>query len=114
MRQSQSTRGGFARLEALLVLATLAFLFQVFPSLWFALVWALDVRNWSGEVWLTLNVGVVVALFGLRFGPGLHSEWREWRAKLAIEREKLQKEKALKEQREMLERLKAGRARRLY
>lgn len=62
---------GFGRLELLLVLAFLALLFQVFPALWLGLLWALDVRNWPREVWLAINVGVVLALFAIRFGPEL-------------------------------------------
>jgi hypothetical protein len=106
--------GGFVWVELVLMLAVLVLLFQLFPSLWIGLVRSLDVRNWSRSVWMMLNLGVVLALFSIRFVPGLCSDWRERRMRVAVEHEKRAKQAALKEQRETLERLKAGRARRLY
>ncbi len=100
-------------IEVLLVLACFALLLQFFPSLWFRLIWVVDVRNWSRSVWVGLNVGAVLVLCGVRFGPELYKEWRERRARLAIEREKQEKRRQLAEQREMLERLQRGRARRV-
>lgn len=76
-------RAGIAWLELLLVLAFLALLFQVFPSLWFAL----DFRTWSRTTWFTLNLFVLFGLFGIRFGPDLYSEWRERRKRLAIKQQ---------------------------
>jgi len=62
---------GFASLELLLVIAILAVLFQLFPSLWFSLAWAVDFRNWSRGGWLVANIVVVVALCAVRFRPEL-------------------------------------------
>ena len=114
MKCGTHRRSGFALLELLLVLAFLALLFQVFPALWFGLLWAVDVRNWSRGMWMGLNVAIVFALFGLRFGPELFDQWRERRARLTNEHEKHEKQRHLKEEREMLERLKQARERRLY
>lgn len=63
---------------------------------------------------MSLNLSIVVVLFGVRFGPELYEQWRERRAHLVLEREKKEKQRQLKEQREMLERLNRARARRLY
>jgi hypothetical protein len=77
MNSKPYNRDGFVRLEVLLVLAFLALFFQVFPSLWSGVLWALDMRNWSRGTWMVLNVVVVVFLFALRFGPELYQEWRK-------------------------------------
>ncbi len=113
MRIHPRVRSGFAWLELLLGLAAIVLLFQLFPSLWFACVWAVDVRNWSRGGWLGLNAVAVLVLCGIRFGPELYKEWRERGARLAINREKQEKQRQLTEQREALERLQRGRARRV-
>lgn len=82
----QQRRTGAAWLEILLVLAFLALLFQVFPSLWVMLWQAIDVRQWSGAGWMVLNVTVLVALFGVRFGPDAIADLRERRKRLASRR----------------------------
>lgn len=79
-------RTGAAWLEVLLVLAFLALLFQVFPGLWELLWHALDVRRWSSATWMALNVIVLVALFGVRFGPDVIAHVRERRKRLASSR----------------------------
>lgn len=71
----RSTRYGVARLELLLSIASLALLFQVFPSLWFGLVWALDVRNWSRGIWIGLNALAVAALFAIQFRIEIRDAW---------------------------------------
>ncbi|MEX2167716.1 MAG: hypothetical protein WD851_00270 [Pirellulales bacterium] len=67
MRLSRSIRSGFAWLELLLVLALVAVLFQAFPSLWFTFLSAADVRSWSRDAWIGLNVAAVLVLFAIRF-----------------------------------------------
>ena len=67
MRLSRSNCSGFAWLEVLLVLALVAVLFQMFPALWLAVVWSVDVRNWSRDAWIGLNVAAVLVLFAIRF-----------------------------------------------
>lgn len=114
MRVGRYEPHGFPRLELLLILTFIVLLFQVFPSLWFAFTWCIDVRNWSRGVWLGLNACAVLALCGIRFGPDLYKEWRERLARLAIERDKQEKQRQLTEQREMLERLQRSRGRRIY
>lgn len=79
-------RTGAAWLEILLVLAFLALLFQVFPGLWKLLWHALDVRQWSSATWMALNVIVLVALFGVRFGPSGMAALRERRQRQAARR----------------------------
>jgi hypothetical protein len=67
MHQTRWDRRGFAWLEWLLLLAVLALLVQLFPAMWDALRRALDVRGWSRDVWVLLNVLVLVALVAIRF-----------------------------------------------
>ena len=63
-------RSGFAWLELLMVLAGLALVLQLFlPSVWWAMVSSLDVRNWSRLTWFLVNLGVLVALVGIRLAP---------------------------------------------
>jgi hypothetical protein len=111
-----SSRGAFVRLEVLLVLAFLALLFQVFPSLWFGLLWAIDIRNWSRGVWIAINVAVVFSLFAIRFGPGLAEDWKKSRAARRHEadnRDKHVKDMDLKQQRELYKRMQDARKRQI-
>jgi hypothetical protein len=94
--------------------AVLALLFQVFPSLWFSVLRAFDVRNWPRGAWMYLNVAIVLALFVMRFAPDLYHDWRERQARRKDEREKHEKQRALREQKELFERLKEARKRRIY
>ncbi|HMP06299.1 MAG TPA: hypothetical protein PJ982_08125, partial [Lacipirellulaceae bacterium] len=68
MGPSAKPRSGL--LEALLALAVVALVLQLFPSLGYGLLRAVDVRQWSRGAWLGLNVAVVFGLFVVRFGPG--------------------------------------------
>jgi hypothetical protein len=61
------SRLGLAWLELLLVLAVIALVFQLFPSLWFRFISALDVRNWSRLTWFAVNFMVLAALIGVRY-----------------------------------------------
>jgi len=58
---------GFARLELLVILAVLVLIFQLFPSLSYTLIAALDVHTWSRGAWIGLNAAVIAMLFGIRF-----------------------------------------------
>lgn len=107
-------RGGWAWLESLLVVAFVALVFQVFPSLWFGLIWAIDFRNWSRSIWMTLTVAGLGVLFALRFIPDLWENWRERQAAAAVEREKRRKQQQAKEQRQMIEAARRARSRRMY
>jgi predicted membrane metal-binding protein len=114
MRASRSERNGAAWLELLIALAFVAILLQMFPSLLFATLWALDIRNWPHTSWFWLNIGAVLALFGCRFGPTLYRDWRERQSDRAAEREKKQKQRELQEQRELLEQRREARKRRVF
>ena len=58
-------------LEALLMLAIAALLFQLFPSWGSWLLSYIDVRNWSRSTWMIVNISGVVGLLAARFGPEL-------------------------------------------
>ena len=112
--KTQRIRAGFAWPELLLALALVALVLQLFPSLWFGILWALDVRNWPRTVWFAANWVVVFTLVAIRFGPDLYSDWRVRCSRVAIDRAKRQKQQELKEQREMLARTKEAMKRRVY
>jgi hypothetical protein len=96
MSFARQNRNGVGWLELLLVLAVLALVFQVFPSLWFNLLWAMDVRNWSRTAWFAVNVAVLLFLFGVRFVPDLVNNWQERRTRNAADSTIAEKRKALK------------------
>ena len=114
MKTYRPNVSGFAWLELLLVLAFLALVFQLFPSVWTGTVWALDIRNWPRTFWFAANGVALLALVAVRFGPDLYQEWLKRQERLASERAKKQKQQELKEQRETFERLQRGRSRRIY
>jgi len=82
----QQRRTGAAWLEIFLALAFLVLFFQVFPSFWKLLWQAFDVREWSRMAWISLNVVVLVALFGVRFIPEALTHLRERRQRLPSRR----------------------------
>jgi hypothetical protein len=106
-------RGGFGKLEALLVIAFLSLLFQVFPTLWTGTLYVLDVRNWGRWAWLALNFGVIFALFAVRFGPELMSGGGKRKARkrpvTPEQCEKQIKDMDLKAQRELFQRMQEAR-----
>lgn len=115
-RNQHGDRGGFGKLELLLVLAFVSLLFQVFPSLWHGTLWIIDVRNWSRGVWMLLNAAVVFALFAIRFGPDLFHDWQKRQSRTKInpeQREKQVKDMELKEQRELFKRMQEARKRQI-
>ena len=63
--QPRAGRSWLFRLETWLVFAGLFLLFQVFPSLFWGLIYIIDVRNWTWGVWVGVEIGVVIALLGL-------------------------------------------------
>jgi len=83
----------------------------VFPSLWDALVSAVDVRDWSRSVWIGLNIGIVLVLLGIRFGPELFDRSRQPRRRVSHECEKHEKRLTAKEERELYERMREARKR---
>jgi len=112
--RSGRARSGFAWLELLLGLAAIALLFQFFPAIPTKLLWGIDLRNWSQLTFFLVNIGVVLLLIGVRFGPGLVEDWRKRQKRLMQEHAKAEKTKELKEQREVVERMKSARKRRIY
>ena len=100
----------FLRLEVLLAVAGLALLLQLFPSL----LQLVDVRNWSRNTWMLVNVLAVLGLIAYRFAPEVWKSLREQKKNATLKREKNEKQKALQEQREAIERMKEARSRRMY
>lgn len=114
LRSCRELRTGAAWLELLLVLAAGVLLLQLWPTLGNGILWAIDVRNWSREVWFGANFGLILVLLSLRFAPGLYADWKERQGLLAVKQAKADKQRQLKEQREALERAAQSRRRRIY
>jgi hypothetical protein len=56
----------------------------------------------------------MLGLLGVRFGPAIFEDWCRWTSQRNKQRHAQQKKLELKKQRELLERLKEARNRRLY
>jgi hypothetical protein len=95
-------RAGFAWLELLLVLAVLALVLQLVPSLWTLAQRALDVGNWSRTVWFAGTCVVLAMLVGIRFAPDIYGDWRRRRERSAMEQAKKQAQQRQVEERKML------------
>jgi hypothetical protein len=95
-------RVGLACLELLLVLAILALVHQLFPSLWAVAIWAADVRNWPRTIWFAATWMVLIALLAIRFGPDLYHDWRQRRTRFTVKQAQKEKQLRLKEEREIL------------
>jgi hypothetical protein len=104
-------RRGLIRLELLLMLATLALLFQLFPSLVIALSRALDLRYWPAGVWLSVNVAILIALLSQRFGAEFYMQRRQRRPRRSSSRQLLVKQSTLNEERALYERMNEARKR---
>ena len=57
---------GFPWLELLIALLVVSLVFQIWPFLFWGLVWAVDVRNWSWSVIIGANVVVVLTLIYIK------------------------------------------------
>ena len=101
---------GLSLFESLLLIAILALFLQLFPSMQNAF----DFRQWSRLGWLAFNIIVILTLIGIRVGPSLSADYRERREYNATQQTKAQKALALKEQREMIERIQESRRRRKF
>lgn len=102
---------GFAWLEVLCILALLALVLQLTPSVWEGLLSALDIRNWSRAVWITVNAVLLVALVTMRFGSDLYHDWRDHSEHLRVERERREKWLKRQEQRKAVARIKESQKR---
>jgi hypothetical protein len=63
--------------ELLMVVAAAVLLFQVFPEIPQTVVEALDFRRWSRPTWFFVNLGVVMLLLVVRFGPSVVDSCRQ-------------------------------------
>jgi len=101
-------------LELSLGTAGVVLIFQFFPQLWRETLWAIDLRKWSQGSYTLATAAIVLALIGMRFAPRLMKQYRqrsEQRAKLQAEEARV---KAIREQKETLQRMKEGMRRRMY
>lgn len=76
MKNIRPRRSGAAWLELLLVLAIVALLFQLFPNVPRRLADAFNFRYWSRSTWFVANLGVLLLLLFVRFGPEFIAPWR--------------------------------------
>jgi membrane protein implicated in regulation of membrane protease activity len=75
-----------AILIAGIVVAAATALLAIFPSAWWALLAALDIRGWSRTTWFLLNLLVVVVLLGIRLVPALRVSFAAHRVEAAKRR----------------------------
>jgi len=59
---SEVREAGFPWLESLIGLLTVSLVFQLWPSLFWGLLWAIDVRNWNWPMITAAHVVVILAL----------------------------------------------------
>jgi len=59
---SQVREAGIPWLESLIAVLTVSLVFQLWPALFWGLLWAIDVRNWSWPVIIGAHVVVILAL----------------------------------------------------
>lgn len=57
------------RLQWLLLAAIVALMLQLNPPLYAALVWAVDMRNWTQLTWLLVTGLALAALLAIRLWP---------------------------------------------
>jgi hypothetical protein len=62
---SASRRPWLLRLETWLVLAAIGLAFQMYPALFWGLLYWIDVRSWTWGVWVGVEIAVLVILLGL-------------------------------------------------
>ena len=62
-------------LELLLLATLLSLVVQLVPELGVRLLAALDMRTWSRTAWFLMNLAVVAALVGFRYGPEWAKDW---------------------------------------
>jgi hypothetical protein len=129
-------------LKALVGLAWLTLVLQLFPSLryglfgllgtfltwslttipfalgklWQTFLGAVDVRQWSRTTWFVANVLFVVVVIGIWAAQrlDLKQAWRERRERLGAQREEQERIRHAKESRKTREEIEAGRRRRRY
>jgi hypothetical protein len=53
------------RLETWLAISIVSLVLQLFPALFWGLIYAIDVRNWTWGVWVGVEIAVIVILFAL-------------------------------------------------
>lgn len=95
-------------------MAFVVLVFQLFPNFYLSILSWIDLRKWSRSTWFFVNLVIVFLLVGIRIGPELHASWKERQHKLNERRKEEMRKKELREQREMLERIKEGRRRRVW
>ncbi len=101
-------------LELSLGAAAVVLVFLLFPQLWRETLWAVDLRGWSKRSYTLATAAIVLTLTAMRLAPQFleqHRHRSEQRAKLLVEEARI---KALREEKEMLERMKEGMRRRMY
>lgn len=74
----------------------------------------LDVRKWSPSHWLIANLTAITFLCVIRYGREIVAAMQLWREKGRLERRRLAEKVEAKQQRELLERIREGRKRRIY
>jgi hypothetical protein len=107
----------FGPLEWLMILAFLTLALQLMPSLPGKLLHAADVRTWTTNVWFSLQGLILLTLLAIRYRADFQELWEnraERKTKEDAKAGNIRKAQEAKERREMLERIKLSRSRRIY
>jgi hypothetical protein len=100
--------------EIALGVALVALVFQLFPAVWWGLLWTLDLRNWTWGARFLGTLFVLVVLLGLQWGPGLRTDHVERKKQQSEARQRAEQVKTARQHKQMIEGIKEGRRRRQF
>lgn len=101
-------------LKASLSVSVILLICQLLSVYWDSARSVIDARRWSQSVWFLVNVGALVLLMVVRFGPEIFQELKNSSQKRRVSNMQRQKVKEQQELRETLSRIKEARKRRFY
>jgi hypothetical protein len=105
---------GTMALGLLLAVSVIVLIFQLYPTIFDTILWAIDIRNWTRVAWFLANLAVVISLLAIRFGPDAALAWRNRASKSQAERKQREEIAERKQRRDAIEQIKQARSRRLY
>lgn len=105
---------GSLRLELCFAIIACSMFYSLFPGVVRRLMASALPENWTRSGAFPINIFCLVVLVAARFAPRTYGKWIVHRRRTADALEKHQHQLALKKERELLQRLKQGRERRIY
>lgn len=114
LEESIDEASGLPWLKIALGTAFACLLFQVFPTLWIATLWSVDIRNWTQAIWFGATMAALSLLLGIRFAPELRNEYLDQQERAASIREKKNQAESARRRREKVQQVSASRRRRIF